>query len=71
MGDDLQEHRATLHPIYHMPGNKNKDTIELPLTFNNSVLDTVTKHKHLEIEINSNLTWKDHCKTILRMLVKN
>ena len=43
---------------------KNKDTIELPLTFNNSVLDTVTKHKHLGIEINSNLTWKDHCKTI-------
>ena len=27
-------------------------------------MDTVTKHKHLEIEINSNLTWKDHCKTI-------
>ena len=43
---------------------KNKDTIELPLTFNNSLLDTVTKHKHLGIEINSNLTWKDHCKTI-------
>ena len=43
---------------------KDKDTIELPLTFNNSLLDTVTKHKHLGIEINSNLTWKDHCKTI-------
>ena len=43
---------------------KDKDAIELPLTFNNSLLDTVTKHKHLRIEINSNLTWKDHCKTI-------
>ena len=43
---------------------KNKDTIKLPLTFNNSLLDTVTKHKHLGIEINSDLTWKDHCKTI-------
>ena len=27
-------------------------------------MDTVTKHKHLGIEINSNLTWKDHFKTI-------
>ena len=35
---------------------KDKDTIELPLTFNNSLLDTVTKHKHLGIEINSNIT---------------
>ena len=43
---------------------KNKDTIELPLTFNNSPLEIVTKHKHLGIEINSNLTWKDHFKTI-------
>ena len=50
---------------------KNKDTIELPLTFNNSLLDTITKHKHLGIEINSSLTWKDHFKQFVRMLVKN
>ena len=31
---------------------RNKDTIELPLTFNNSLLDIVSKHKYLRIEIN-------------------
>ena len=43
---------------------KNKDNIELPLTFNNTLLETVTKHKYLGVEINTNLSWKDHISSI-------
>ena len=34
--------------------------------FYNTPLDTVTKHKHLGIEINTHLTWKDYYKTICK-----
>ena len=43
---------------------KNTQNLDLPLSLNNTVLDTVSSHKHLGIEITSNLSWKDHILTV-------
>jgi len=43
---------------------KNLNNIQLPLSFNNNILETVNSHKHLGIEINSTLSWKEHLLTI-------
>ena len=43
---------------------KNLANIELPLSFNNTTLETVDKHKHLGIELSTNLSWKEHITTI-------
>ena len=37
---------------------KNTHNLDLPLSLNNTVLDTVSSHKHLGMEITSNLSWK-------------
>ena len=43
---------------------RNLANIELPLSFNNTILETVDKHKHLGVELSTNLSWKDHITTI-------
>ena len=43
---------------------RNLANIELPLSFNNTTLETVDKHKHLGVELSTNLSWKDHVTTI-------
>ena len=43
---------------------KNTHNLDLPLSLNNTVLDTVSSHKHLGMEITSNLSWKDHILTV-------
>ena len=43
---------------------RNLANIELPLSFNNTTLETVDKHKHLGVELSTNLSWKDHITTI-------
>ena len=43
---------------------KNLANIELPLSFNNTTIETVDKHKHLGIELSTNLSWKEHITTI-------
>ena len=42
----------------------NLANIELPLSFNNTILETVDKHKHLGVELSTNLSWKGHITTI-------
>ena len=37
---------------------KNTENLELPLSSNNTVLETVSSHRHLGMEITSNLSWK-------------
>ena len=43
---------------------RNLANLELPLSFNNATLETVVKHKHLGVELITNLSWKDHIMTI-------
>ena len=43
---------------------RNLANLELPLSFNNTTLETVVKHKHLGVELSTNLSWKDHATTI-------
>ena len=43
---------------------RNLANLELPLSFNNTTLETVVKHKHLRVELSTNLSWKDHVTTI-------
>ena len=35
---------------------KNLTNIELPLSFNNTTLETIDKHKHLGVELSTNLS---------------
>ena len=50
---------------------KNTQNLDLPLSLNNTVLDTVSSHKHLGMEITSNLSWKDHILTVSENEIKN
>ena len=43
---------------------KSLGNLELPLSFNNTTLQSVVKHKHLGVELSTNLSWKDHITTI-------
>ena len=43
---------------------RNLANTELPLSFNNTTLETVDKHKHLGVVLSTNLSWKDHITTI-------
>ena len=43
---------------------RNLANLELPLSFNNTTLKSVVKHKHLGVELSTNLSWKDHVTTI-------
>ena len=43
---------------------RNLANIELPLSFKNTILETVDKHKHLGVELSANLSWNDHITTI-------
>ena len=43
---------------------RNLANTELPLSFNNTILETVAKHKHLGVKSSTNLSWKDHVTTI-------
>ena len=43
---------------------RNLANIELPLSCNNTILETVEKHKHLGVELSTDLSWKDHITTI-------
>ena len=43
---------------------RNLANLELPLSFNNTTLESVVKHKHLGVELSINLSWKDHVTTI-------
>ena len=43
---------------------KNTHNLDLPLSLNNTAVDTVSSHKHLGMEITSNLSWKDHILTV-------
>ena len=45
--------------------------IDLPLSFNNTILETVAEHKHLGVELSTSLSWKDHTTTIQTRLAKN
>ena len=38
----------------------NLANIELPLSINNTTLETVDMHKHLGVELSTNLSWNDH-----------
>ena len=43
---------------------RNIANLELPLSFNNTTLESAVKHKHLGVELSTNLSWKDHVTTI-------
>ena len=43
---------------------KNVANIQLPLIFNGKTLENVTSHKHLGIELNCTLSWKEHIASI-------
>ena len=43
---------------------RNLANLQLPLSFNNTTLETVVKHKHLGVELSTNLSWKNHITTI-------
>ena len=45
---------------------RNLSNIELPLSFNNTTLHTVAKHKHLGVELSTNLSWKKDQITTIR-----
>ena len=43
---------------------RNLANLDFPLSFNNTTVETVEKHKHLGVELSTNLSWKDHITTI-------
>ena len=43
---------------------RNLANIEVPLSFNNTILETVVKHKHLAVELSTNISWKGLLTTI-------
>ena len=60
----LVNFNASKSKVLNVTLKRNFEHLDIPLKFEGEILDTVHAHKHLGIEFNSKLTWKNHVLSI-------